>query len=53
VEHGVIHPLQRGTVALVQSPDNPGDATHRLDPFQLVAAALATKFISTQCSRSK
>ena len=30
VEHGVAHPLQRGAVGLVQSSDDPGDATHRL-----------------------
>ena len=32
VDHGVAHPLQRGAVGLVQSSDDPGDATHRLDP---------------------
>ena len=30
VDHGVAHPLQRGAVGLVQSSDDPGDATHRL-----------------------
>ncbi len=29
VDHGVVHPLQRGAVGLVQSPDDPGNATHR------------------------
>ena len=32
VDHGVAHPLQRGAVGLVQSSDDPGNATHRLGP---------------------
>ncbi len=28
MDHGVAHPRQRGAVRVVQSPDNPGDATH-------------------------
>ena len=30
MEHGVVHPLQRGAVGFVQSPNDPGNATHRL-----------------------
>ncbi len=29
VDHGVVHPRQRGAVRLVQSSDDPGDAAHQ------------------------
>ena len=39
VDHGVAHPLQRGAVGLVQSSDDPGDATHRLPPDRILITA--------------
>ena len=32
VDHGIAHALQRGAIGLVQSSDDPGNATHRLGP---------------------
>ena len=45
VDHRVAHSLQRGAVEVVKSPDDPGDATHRLGPLKKSNVVSATTFV--------
>jgi hypothetical protein len=51
VGHGLVHALKGGAVGLIQSPDDPGNATHRLglsrkQDFHSIFPSFAKKVIN-------